>query len=101
MITQYLAFFIEKEVAREHTPWNKPFYGPYEYGGIDAHGDEWFDLLSDGYELWIRDVTLKGEDKLTDFNKVVKEIRSDFAEDGIKVRVLHKYHGYWLALSVV
>jgi hypothetical protein len=102
--TRCIAFFIDAgEQATpiyDHVVWSEPFYGPYEYGGIDAHGNEWFDLLGEGYELWIQDIISTNPEGLIDYKTVVNEIKSDFAEDGIKVKVKHKYDGKWLRLML-
>lgn len=95
---RYSAFFLDKENANTDI-WEGPLCGPYEYESIGSHGNEWFDLFMDGYELWIHDITLSGDRMVPDL--VLRDIKDDFADDGIKIKLKHKYHGKWLIVQVV
>ena len=101
----YYAFFLNKKGNGNMSIWPNPLYGPYEYERIDGHGNEWYDLFHEGYELWICELTLDGKKENKEMKKKIKpelvmeEIKNDFAADGELITLKHKYHGKWLVVE--
>src|ERR671917_2591342 len=98
---KYLVFLLAKDDT-DTSVWKQSFFGPYEYKEIPDHGssNEWFDSLFDGYELWIRDTTLPDHIKMK-ADAVLKDIKADFASDGMKVKIRYMYHSNWLIVQVL
>lgn len=66
------------------------------YDGILDHGNEWYDLLYEGYEMWISSM----DGKKPKFEPFVEEIKLDYERDAEYVEVGHKYYGKWLVLKL-
>ncbi|MEM3160687.1 MAG: hypothetical protein QXJ74_07880 [Nitrososphaera sp.] len=66
----------------------------WHYEDFRNHGNEWYDLLFEGYEMWISNL----QGRRPRVEPIIEEIKRDFAGDGIQIELSHKYHGKWLVV---
>lgn len=91
----YFVMFLDRSGKIGDWMHDKPI-SYWTYDGLLDHGNEWYDLLYEGYEMWISSM----DGKKPKPEPFVEEIKLDYERDGEYVEVGHKYHGKWLVLKL-